>query len=91
MIRQHVIMELMSNFKMDIKRFNTEFDVDFNTYFADDLPGLQPFIDEELVRVDADHIECSETGTLLIRNIAMVFDAYMNKHAGSKKTFSKTV
>jgi len=91
MIRQHVIMELMSNFKMDIKRFNAEFDVDFNTYFADDLPGLQPFIDEELVRVDADHIECSETGTLLIRNIAMVFDAYMNKHAGSKKTFSKTV
>lgn len=91
MIRQHVIMELMSNFKMDIKRFNAEFDVDFNTYFAEDLPGLKPFIDEELVRVDADHIECSETGTLLIRNIAMVFDAYMNKHAGSKKTFSKTV
>ncbi|WP_345975007.1 oxygen-independent coproporphyrinogen III oxidase [Sulfurimonas sp. HSL3-7] len=91
MIRQHVIMELMSNFKMDIKRFNADFDVDFNTYFADDLPGLQPFIDEELVRVNGDHIECSETGTLLIRNIAMVFDAYMNKHAGSKKTFSKTV
>ena len=91
MIRQHVIMELMSNFKMDIKRFNEDFDVDFNTYFADDLPDLQPFIDEELVSVDANHIACSETGTLLIRNIAMVFDAYMNKHAGSKKTFSKTV
>ncbi|MEE8588441.1 MAG: oxygen-independent coproporphyrinogen III oxidase [Sulfurimonadaceae bacterium] len=91
MIRQHVIMELMSNFKMDIKRFNADFDLDFNSYFADDLPALQPFIDEELVSVDADHIACSETGTLLIRNIAMVFDAYMNKHAGSKKTFSKTV
>ena len=91
MIRQHVIMELMSNFKMDIKRFNEDFDVDFNTYFADDLPDLQPFIDEELVTVDENHIACSETGTLLIRNIAMVFDAYMNKHAGSKKTFSKTV
>ncbi len=91
MIRQHVIMELMSNFKMDIKRFNEDYDVDFNTYFADDLPDLQPFIDEELVTVDENHIACSETGTLLIRNIAMVFDAYMNKHAGSKKTFSKTV
>ncbi|MGB5963906.1 MAG: oxygen-independent coproporphyrinogen III oxidase [Sulfurimonadaceae bacterium] len=91
MIRQHVIMELMSNFKMDIRRFNADFDVDFNSYFADDLPALQPFIDESLVSVDADHIACSETGTLLIRNIAMVFDAYMNKHAGSKKTFSKTV
>jgi len=91
MIRQHVIMELMSNFKMDIKRFNEEFDVDFNTYFKEDLPGLQPFIEEGLVVMDMNHITCSETGTLLIRNIAMVFDAYMKQHAGSKKTFSKTV
>ena len=91
MIRQHVIMELMSNFKMDIKRFNEEFDVDFNSYFKEDLPDLQPFIEEGLVVMDSNHITCSETGTLLIRNIAMVFDAYMNKHAGSKKTFSKTV
>ncbi len=91
MIRQHVIMELMSNFKMDIKRFNEEYDVDFNTYFKEDLPDLQPFIEEGLVVMDKNHIVCSETGTLLIRNIAMVFDAYMNKHAGSKKTFSKTV
>ena len=91
MIRQHVIMELMSNFKMDIKRFNEEFDVDFNTYFKEDLPGLQPFIEEGLVVMDSNHITCSETGTLLIRNIAMVFDAYMKQHAGSKKTFSKTV
>ena len=91
MIRQHVIMELMSNFKMDIKRFNEDYDVDFNTYFKEDLPDLQPFIEEGLVVMDSKHITCSETGTLLIRNIAMVFDAYMNKHAGSKKTFSKTV
>ena len=91
MIRQHVIMELMSNFKMDIERFNKEYDVDFNTYFKEDLPDLQPFIEEGLVVMDKNHITCSETGTLLIRNIAMVFDAYMNQHAGSKKTFSKTV
>jgi len=91
MIRQHVIMELMSNFKMDIKRFNEEFDVDFNTYFKEDLPELQPFIEEGLVVMDSNHISCSETGTLLIRNIAMVFDSYMKQHSGSKKTFSKTV
>ncbi len=41
--------------------------------------------------MDENHIECSETGTLLIRNIAMPFDAYMEKHAASSKTFSKTV
>lgn len=90
-IRQYVIMELMSNFKLDIQRFNKLFDVDFQTYFADAIEELKPFAQEELITMDATKIECSETGTLLIRNIAMAFDAYMHQHAASKKTFSKTV
>lgn len=91
LIRQYVIMELMSNFKLDIKRFNKKFDVDFNTYFADALQELQPFVDEELLSISDNSIECSETGTLLIRNICMPFDAYMKKHSANKKTFSKTI
>ena len=91
LIRQFVIMELMSNFKLDIKRFEKLFNVKFETYFADAIVELQPFADEELLSMDENHIVCSETGTLLIRNIAMAFDAYMLKHSASKKTFSKTV
>jgi oxygen-independent coproporphyrinogen-3 oxidase len=90
-IRQYVIMELMSNFKLDIQRFNKLYNVEFKTYFADAIAELQVFADEELIVMDENKIECSETGTLLIRNIAMAFDAYMHQHAGSKKTFSKTV
>ena len=91
MIRQYVIMELMSNFKLDIKRFEKLYNVNFKEYFADALEGLKPFVDDELVTISDDKIECSETGTLLIRNIAMPFDAYMKRHASSDKTFSKTV
>ena len=90
-IRQYVIMELMSNFKIDIQRFNKLFDVNFNTYFADAIEELQPFADDNLLSIDENQIVCSQTGTLLIRNIAMPFDAYMHQHSGSKKTFSKTV
>ena len=91
LIRQHVIMELMSNFKLDIERFEAKFGVAFNTYFADALEELQPMVHEELLEISPEKIECSPTGILLIRNIAMAFDAYMQKHSGSKKTFSKTV
>ncbi|OHE07300.1 MAG: oxygen-independent coproporphyrinogen III oxidase [Sulfurimonas sp. RIFOXYD12_FULL_33_39] len=91
MIRQYVIMELMSNFKLDIKRFEKLFNIDFKTYFADALTALKPFEEDELLSIDDDFIKCSETGTLLIRNIAMPFDAYMKKHAANAKTFSKTV
>jgi len=90
-IRQYVIMELMSNFKLDIKRFDKLFDVKFKTYFADAIIELQPFADDKLITMTNAKIECSQTGTLLVRNIAMAFDAYMHQHAGSKKTFSKTV
>jgi len=91
MIRQYVIMELMSNFKLDIKRFEKLYNVEFKTYFADAIEALGVFVEEELLTIDDNFIECSETGTLLIRNIAMPFDAYMKKHVASKKTFSKTV
>ncbi len=90
-IRQFVIMELMSNFKLDIKRFEKLFEIEFATYFADAIEELQVFADDDLIVIDETKIECSQTGTLLIRNIAMAFDAYMHQHAGSKKTFSKTV
>ena len=90
-IRQYVIMELMSNFKIDIERFNKLFDVEFSNYFADAISELKPFADDDLLTMDDKHIVCSQTGTLLIRNIAMPFDAYMHQHSGSKKTFSKTV
>lgn len=90
-IRQYVIMELMSNFKLDIKRFEKLFNIDFKEYFADAVEALKPFEEDELLTIDDDFIKCSETGTLLIRNIAMPFDAYMKRHAASSKTFSKTV
>lgn len=90
-IRQYVIMELMSNFKLDIKRFEKLFNVSFKEYFADAVEALKPFEEDGLLTINDDFIECSETGTLLIRNIAMPFDAYMKKHAASSKTFSKTV
>ncbi|MBL0707536.1 MAG: oxygen-independent coproporphyrinogen III oxidase [Sulfurimonas sp.] len=90
-IRQYVIMELMSNFKLDIKRFEKLFDVEFKTYFKDAIEALKPFEEDELLSMNDEMIECSETGTLLIRNIAMPFDAYMKKHIANSKTFSKTV
>ncbi len=91
LIRQYVIMELMSNFKLDIDRFNEKFNVEFKEYFSDAIEALKPFVDEELITMDDKHIACSQTGTLLIRNISMPFDAYMKKHAANKKTFSKTI
>lgn len=91
LIRKYVIMELMSNFKLDIKRFEKKFGIDFKQYFSDAIQKLKPLEDDGLLGISDESILCSATGMLLIRNIAMVFDAYMNNHTADKKSFSKTV
>jgi len=90
-LRKAVIMELMANFHIDIKRVQREHNINFKEYFADAIEALEEFVDDGLVTITDNEIKVSTTGTLLIRNIAMAFDAYMKKYAQNKKTFSKTV
>jgi len=90
-LRKAVIMELMANFSIDMNRVNKEHNIEFKTYFADALNALEEFVEAKLVTIADNKITVSTTGTLLIRNIAMPFDAYMKKYGASKKSFSKTV
>ena len=90
-LRQFVIMELMSNFSLDMKRVEKEFDIDFNEYFSDALDALQEFVEADLVTITEDKIQVSQTGTMLIRNISMPFDAYLNNIPEDKRRFSKTI
>ncbi|MDD3324363.1 MAG: oxygen-independent coproporphyrinogen III oxidase [Sulfurospirillaceae bacterium] len=92
-LRKAVIMEMMSNFKLNIANIEATFEIDFFDYFADAIQALEPFVAEELVQVDKEgkKITVSTTGTLLIRNIVMPFDAYLQKIPESKRRFSKTV
>ena len=89
-LRQFVIMELMSNFKLNIKRVEELFNINFATYFESSIKKLQEYIDAELLSFDGNSIDISPTGTLLIRNIAFVFDSYSMAHL-NKKSFSKTI
>jgi oxygen-independent coproporphyrinogen-3 oxidase len=90
-LRQYVIMELMSNFSLDIKRCEEQFKVNFSEYFADAIEALQEFNEAELLTINEDKIEVNQTGSMLIRNIAMVFDAYLNNIPEDKRRFSKTI
>jgi len=90
-LRQFVIMELMSNFSLDMKRVEKKFNINFNDYFADAISALEEFVEAELVSISEDKITVSQTGTMLIRNISMPFDAYLNNIPEDKRRFSKTI
>ncbi len=91
MLRQFVIMELMSNFSLNIKRVEEEFKINFKEYFDDAIKALKEFEDAQLLKITDNKIEVSQTGSMIIRNICMPFDAYLNKIPEEKRRFSKTI
>lgn len=88
LLRKRVIMSLMSNFSLNIKAIEREFGIKFFEYFQKDLQKLEKL--SEFVDINSDFINVTPTGTLLIRNISMCFDAYIDEKSGKNK-FSKTI
>lgn len=80
MIRRHVITEIMCNLKLDLDKVSEDLGIDAREYFKDDLPELNAMQDDGLIIIDNDRYYVQDAGRLLIRNIGMVFDAYLRKN-----------
>ncbi|CAD7287786.1 Oxygen-independent coproporphyrinogen III oxidase [Campylobacter majalis] len=89
LLRKSVIMSLMSNFMLDIKAVEQEFNIDFFTHFKDELKELDSL--REFVEITSNKIEVNQTGSMLVRNIAMCFDEYLKKIPENLRRFSKTI
>jgi len=90
-VRRDVIMDLMCNLEINTPKIDKMHGIDFSKYFADVLSGLDIFVQEGLLEVDESKISVKGDGKLVLRNIAMVFDAYLEKMIKDKPIFSRTV
>ena len=90
-VRKETIMQLMCHLEINKRDIERKFGIDFKEYFAADLPKLDTFIIEGLLENNADKIKIVGSGKLIIRNVAMCFDAYLEKMMSEKPVFSKTV
>ena len=93
LIRQAVISDIMCNFRIDYETFSRRFDITFDKYFTEEIKQLEQFLNDGLIARDANHIEITETGQLFVRNIAMIFDAYLKDNQSNKlgPSYSRTV
>ena len=89
LLRKTVIMSLMSNFTLDIKAVEAEFGVKFFEHFKGELKQLEEL--KDFVKITPEKISVNETGTLIIRNIAMCFDEYLQKIPENLRRYSKTI
>ena len=90
-VRKEVIMQLMCDLELDKREIEKKFSINFEDYFRADIPKLDQFIREGLLVNEPDKIRVIGSGILIIRNIAMCFDAYLEEMMRTKPVFSKTV
>lgn len=90
LLRRHVITKIMCDFELNFTDVESIFNIEFERYFATSLNALKEFIDDGLVLIHKRIIIVTEMGRLLIRNIAMCFDWYIEQKADKAK-YSRTV
>jgi oxygen-independent coproporphyrinogen-3 oxidase len=87
-LRRHIIMRLMCDFRLDFAAVEERFPVRFAEKFTASLAALGEFAADGLVELPGDAIVVTGPGRLFIRNIAMCFDAYAQTGEGRH---SKTI
>lgn len=88
-LRRDVITRLISHFHLNFAKIETQWKVNFKEYFAKEMVNLQPMVEDGLIGLTEDDLYVSAKGRLLIRNICMVFDAYLKP--GAENRFSKVI
>jgi oxygen-independent coproporphyrinogen-3 oxidase len=78
-IRRDVIQRLMCATRLDFAAVDAEFGIRFEEYFAPELDALVPLKDDGLIEREGRGIRITGRGRLLMRNVAMPFDAHLPK------------
>ncbi|MEX0995116.1 MAG: oxygen-independent coproporphyrinogen III oxidase [Balneolaceae bacterium] len=89
-IRRDLIMQIMCQADLNFRDFSTKWEIDFETYFKQELLQLDELEKDGLVSRSEHRLQTTEKGRLFLRNIAMVFDVYLRR-PNRKARFSKTV
>ena len=91
-IRGAVIRALMCRGELDMREFGSEFGIDFRSHFDAEIRGLAPLARDGLIEVGTSRLRITPLGRLLVRAIAMQFDAYPGGQASSKQgRFSRII
>ena len=89
LLRREVISALMCHGRVDFATIEARHGIDFKDYFADSLAALEEHVADRLVEIHDDALVLLPQGHLMMRSVAMAFDAYLGGE--QKGRFSRTV
>jgi len=91
-LRREVISRLLCHTVIVKDEISKQFGINFDKYFAPELERLKTPQEDGLVVLNEKEIRTAWLGRIFIRNLAMVFDPYLEKQQlDSKPLFSKTL
>jgi oxygen-independent coproporphyrinogen-3 oxidase len=80
-LRADLIQQLMCQGEIPIDALERRYTIEFDAYFTQALERLEPLHADGLVRREPGRIAVTAQGRLLLRNIAMCFDRYLDQPA----------
>ena len=89
-IRRAAISRILCHCVLDKKEFASEYSIDFDAYFTEEIARLATLQDDGLVELTPEGIRATLLGRIFIRNIGMVFDRYLQKPK-DRPVFSRTL
>ena len=89
-LRRLVILNLMCNLELPWRLTEAAFGAPADRLLAGELAALPPLVEDGLVEADGDGLRITDKGRYFVRNVAMIFDAYLGG-TQDKPLFSRTV
>jgi oxygen-independent coproporphyrinogen-3 oxidase len=91
-LRRAVIQMIMCRARVEFAEVDAAWSIRFEDYFARELEALKPLLADGLLVMRERGFELTPIGRLLMRNVAMCFDAYLAAHQQSDTPrFSRAV
>lgn len=86
--RREIIQQIICNRRLHYRTIEERYALDFKHYFARELRILEAMAVDGLIVLSDEGFEVGPKGRLLLRSIAMVFDAYL---AASTEELPETI
>jgi oxygen-independent coproporphyrinogen-3 oxidase len=90
-LRADLIQQLMCQGEIPVGALERRYAIEFDRYFADAIARLEPLMADGLLQRHPNRYAVTEQGRLLLRNIAMCFDAYLAAPTETVQRFSRAI
>ncbi len=92
LLRRELIMKILCHGVIIKSEFEEKYNINFDKYFSYELARLKELEKDSLVTNPYNSIiEVTPVGQFFLRNIACIFDYYLQKKDGREKIYSKSV